>query len=271
MIPTIATITMGGTLPEKIAAARAAGFDGVELFETDLETAALDAAAIRAIFGDGAPRLVNWFPLRDFEGMPDDLRDEALARAGRFLDLATALGAPMVMACSNVHADALPDHEAMVDDLRALGDLAARRGLRVAYEALAWGRHVADYRTAWDLVRQADHPAVGLVLDSFHVCARDLPVDAIRDIPGERIFLVQLSDAPILDLDYMRWSRGHRVLPGDGDFDLQGFMAAVRATGYDGVVSLECFSKTLRNQPAEHVAREGLADLKALWDTAGAG
>ncbi|MEZ5658031.1 MAG: sugar phosphate isomerase/epimerase [Burkholderiaceae bacterium] len=265
MIPSIATTTMGGTLAEKLAAASAAGFEGLELFETETHEGEISAGAIRELMGAHSVRLVDWFPLRDFEGMPDDLRGETLARAASFLDFAAGVGAPMVMMCSNTHADSEGDPARIVKDLRAVGELAAARGLRIAYEALAWGRHVHDYRLAWQLVREADHPAVGLVLDSFHVCARELPFAPIREIPGDRIFLVQLSDAPILDLDYMRWSRGHRLLPGDGDFDMEGFVAAVRATGYDGVVSLECFSKTLREQAPEHVALEGMADLTRLW------
>ena len=75
-------------------------------------------------------------------------------------------------------------------DLHELGERAAKRGLRVGFEALAWGRHINDYRDAWEVVRRADHPAVGLVLDSFHILARktDLerhPLDPARPhLPG---------------------------------------------------------------------------------------
>ncbi|MEZ5652500.1 MAG: sugar phosphate isomerase/epimerase [Burkholderiaceae bacterium] len=265
MIPSISTTTLGGSLDEKLAAASAAGFEGLELFEAETHEGAISAAALRAQVDAHPLRLVDWFPLRDYEGMPDALHREAGERAAAFLDTAVALGAPMIMMCSNTHSDCLDDTARIVSDLRALGEMASARGLRVAYEALSWGRHVHDYRRAWELVREADHPAIGLVLDSFHVCARDLPLEPIRQIPGDRIFLVQLSDAPMLDLDYIRWSRGHRVLPGDGDFDLETFCALTRETGYDGVVSLECFSKTLREQAPEHVAHEGMADLTRLW------
>ena len=88
-------------------------------------------------------------------------------------------------------------------DLRELGERAAKRGMRVGFEALAWGRHINDYRDAWEVVRRADHPAVGLVLDSFHILARRTDLDAIRAIPGDHIFLVQLADAPWLDMDVL--------------------------------------------------------------------
>ena len=117
-------------------------------------------------------------------------------------------------------------------DLRELGERAARRGLRVGFEALAWGRHINDYRDAWEVVRRADHPAVGLVLDSFHILARGTDLRTIRSIPRDRIFLVQLADAPRLDMDYLSWSRHFRNFPGQGDLPLADFMDALRATGY---------------------------------------
>jgi 4-hydroxyphenylpyruvate dioxygenase len=268
MIPTVASVTLGGSLPERLRAAAAAGFAGFELFDSDLEGQSFSPAELRRIIEDAGLALIDLFPLRDFEGLPAEQRPAMLDRASRYLDLAAELGAGMVMACSSVHPDSSPELEGIVDDLRRVGDLAAARGLRLAYEGLAWGRHVHDYRAAWDLVRRADHGSVGLVLDSFHILARGLPVTPIREIPPGRIFLVQVSDAPALDLDYTSWSRGHRTLPGRGGFDLSGFAAALRATGYDDVFSLECFSPALREEVAPSVAREGHAALAALWSGA---
>ncbi len=268
MIPTIATVTLGGSLEDRLRAAAAAGFAGVELFEADLGRPAASAATLRRMAADAGVELVDFFPLRDVEGVPAARRPAVLERAARLLDFAASLGAGMVMACSNVQDDSLAEPERIAADLQAVGELAAARGLRLAYEALSWGRHVRDYGAAWELVRQADHPAVGLVLDSFHVLARRLDLAPIRDIPAGRIFLVQISDAPMLDTDYMDWSRGHRTLPGRGALALDRFARAVRATGYDGVVSLECFSDALRAEPAERVARDGFAALDALWSEA---
>jgi 4-hydroxyphenylpyruvate dioxygenase len=269
MIPAVASVTLGGSLPERLQAAAAGGFRGFELFDSDLEGARWSAAELRRMIADAGLAPVDLFPLRDFEGLPADLRPAMLDRAARCLDFAAGIGAPMVMACSSVHPESSGEAERIAADLHAVGDLAAARGLRLAYEALAWGRHVSDYRVAWDLVGRAGHPAVGLVLDSFHILARRLPVAPIREIPPERIFLVQVSDAPLLDLDCMSWSRGHRTLPGRGGFDLAGFAAALRATSYDDVFSLECFSPALRAEPADRVAQDGFAALEALWSAAG--
>ncbi|MFX8354971.1 TIM barrel protein, partial [Acinetobacter baumannii] len=79
-------------------------------------------------------------------------------------------------------------------------------------EALAWGRHVNDHREAWALVRDVDHPALGLVLDSFHSLARRVPSSSIGDIRADKLFIVQVADAPLLDMEYLGWSRHFRCM-----------------------------------------------------------
>ena len=99
-----------------------------------------------------------------------------------------------------------------------LGERAAKRGLRVGYEALAWGKHIFDHRDAWEIVRRADHPNIGLILDSFHTLSRKIDINSIRSIPiGRKIFIVQLADAPLIDMDLLYWSRHFRNMPGEGD------------------------------------------------------
>ena len=109
------------------------------------------------------------------------------------------------------------------------------------------------------------HPNFGLVLDSFHIFARELPLENIARIPAEQLFLVQVSDALRLDLSYLEWSRNHRTLPGRGVFDLAAFTQQVRNTGYNGVFSLECFSDELKKEAPDDVAKAGFAALAELW------
>jgi 4-hydroxyphenylpyruvate dioxygenase len=103
-------------------------------------------------------------PFRDLEGLPD-LRARAFDRMKRKFEVMDQLGTDLVLLCSNCNPAAMGDRAAMLDDLHELGEMAAAHGKRVGYEALAWGRHVADHRDAWALVRDVDHPAIGLVLD----------------------------------------------------------------------------------------------------------
>ena len=136
----------------------------------------------------------------------------------------------------------------------------------MAYEALAWGRHVNTWQHSWELVRRADHPALGVCLDSFHILARGSDTTAIADIDPGRLFFLQLSDAPTLDLGVLAWSRHHRLYPGQGAFDLVDLVATVLATGYDGPLSLEVFNDVFRQADPQPTAVDAHRSLLALQE-----
>lgn len=260
----IATVSLSGTLPEKLEAIAAAGFDGVEIFENDLLYYAGSPREVRQLCADLGLAITLFQPFRDFEGCRRDRLQRNLDRAERKFDLMQELGTDLVLVCSNVAADSLGDERTLVDDLRLLGEHAGARGLRIGYEALAWGRHVNTWQQVWSLVRQADHPAVGVILDSFHTLSLKGDPRAIADIPGEKIFFVQMADAPILAMDVLEWSRHFRCFPGQGEFDLPGFLAPILRSGYRGPLSLEIFNDGFRAAPPRANAADGLRSLLYL-------
>lgn len=260
----IATVSLSGTLPEKLEAIAAAGFDGVEIFENDLLYYDGSPSEIRKRCADLGLAITLFQPFRDFEGCRRDRLQRNIDRAERKFDLMQELGTDLVLVCSNVAADSLGDDEILTDDLRLLGERAGARGLRIGYEALAWGRHVNTYQQVWNLVRQADHPAVGVILDSFHTLSLKGDPAAIADIPGDKIFFVQMADAPILAMDVLEWSRHFRCFPGQGEFDLAGFLAPILRSGYRGPLSLEIFNDGFRAAPPRQNAADGLRSLLYL-------
>jgi 4-hydroxyphenylpyruvate dioxygenase len=141
-----------------------------------------------------------------------------------------------------------------------------RRGLRVGFEALAWGRHIQDHRQAWDIVREVNHPAVGLVLDSFSSLARKEPIDSLRSIDPAKLFHVQIADAPSLSMDPLSWSRHFRCMPGQGDLPLVEYVTALREIGYRGVLSLEIFNDRFLAGSAADVAVDGMRSLTYLLE-----
>ena len=186
-----------------------------------------------------------------------------LHRARAKFRLMQRLGIDTMLVCSNVATATVDDDEVSASQLRRLGDEAAAHGVRLAYEALAWGRFVDDYRRAWRIVELADHPAVGVCLDSFHILSRGHDPAAIEQIPGEKIFFLQLADAPALTMDVLSWSRHHRLFPGEGAFDLAAFVGHCLEAGYTGPMSLEVFNDTFRQTDvaAHRPAGQAVADL----------
>jgi 4-hydroxyphenylpyruvate dioxygenase len=266
MRTSIATVCLSGGLSEKLAAIAAAGFRGVEIFESDLLSYNGTPADVAREMSDRGLRAITFQPFRDFEGMPEPQRQRTFDRAERKFDLMQELGCDSLLVCSNVSPDSLGGIDRSAADFHELGERAAKRGLRVGFEALAWGRHINDYRDAWEVVRRADHTAIGLVLDSFHTYARKTDLKALQSIPGDRIFLVQLADAPWLEMDVLNWSRHFRCFPGQGDLPLLDFMAAVQATGYSGDLSLEIFNDQFRAGSPRSVAIDGQRSLVYLLD-----
>ncbi|MEV5498875.1 TIM barrel protein [Nonomuraea fuscirosea] len=264
MRKSIATVSVSGTLAEKLEAIAAAGFDGVEIFENDLLACPLPPEEIRARAADLGLGIDLYQPFRDFEGAPAELLAGNLRRAEHKFRLMERLGADLLLLCSNVSPAAVPGDDVAAGHLRLLAERAAEHGVRVAYEALAWGRHVNEYLHAWRLVRLADHPALGVCLDSFHILSRGSDPIGIEAIPGEKIFFLQLADAPRLAMDVLPWSRHYRCFPGQGTFDLAGLLAGVGRAGYAGPLSLEVFNDVFRQASAERTALDGMRSLIAL-------
>ncbi len=272
MRTSIATVCLSGTLTEKLHAAAEAGFDGVELFEPDLVASPTSPEEVVALAARLGLSLDLYQPFRDAEGVVDEEFQRVLRRARAKFRLMQRLGIDTMLVCSNVGTATIDDDAVSAEQLRRLGDEAAAHGVRIAYEALAWGKYVDDYRRAWRIVALADHDAVGVCLDSFHILSRGHDPAAIEDIPGQKIFYLQLADAPALTMDVLSWSRHHRLFPGEGTFDLGGFTGHVLRAGYTGPLSLEVFNDVFRQTDVVRTARQARRSLTWLEDlVAGSG
>ena len=260
----IATVSLSGALPDKLAAIARAGFDGVEIFDNDLIASSLTPEQISARAADLGLAIDLFQPLRDIEAAPPARFADNLRRAEHKFRIMSRLGADLLLVCSSVAPDTLDDDNLAAAQLHALADRAAAHGIRIAYEALAWGRHVHDYLHAWRLVQLADHPNLGTCLDSFHILSRDIDPVGIEAIPGEKIFYLQLADAPRLAMDVLQWSRHYRCFPGQGDFDVAGLTRHVLRAGYTGPLSLEVFNDEFRQGPGTLTAIDAMRSLLTL-------
>ena len=262
----IATVSLSGTLRQKLEAIAAARFDGIELFENDFINFNSSATELRSMAADLGLGIDLYQPFRDFEGMPDDAFRRSLDRAERKFDVMQALGAPLMLVCSNTSPLALADDERAAAQLHELARRAAQRNLRIGYEALAWGRHVKLYSQAWRIVERAAHPHLGLILDSFHTLSLGDDPAGIAALPGDRIFFLQMADAPLMSMDVLQWARHHRCFPGQGQFDLENFFELVLRAGYSGPLSLEIFNDLFRETPNRRTAVDAMRSLLFLED-----
>ncbi|MBQ1157966.1 sugar phosphate isomerase/epimerase and 4-hydroxyphenylpyruvate domain-containing protein [Streptomyces sp. A73] len=269
MRKSIATVSLSGSLSEKLVAVAAAGFDGVEIFENDLLASPLGPVDIRKRAADLGLRIDLYQPFRDFEAVPEDVLENNLRRAEEKFSVMERLGADTMLVCSSVSPDSIDEDELAADQLRLLAQRAEAHGIRLAYEALAWGRHVSTYDHAWRIVELADHPALGTCLDSFHILSRGSDPRGIERIPGEKIFFLQLADAPRMAMDVLQWSRHYRCFPGQGGFDVAGLVHAALRAGYTGPLSLEVFNDVFRQAEASRTAVDAMRSLLTLEESVG--
>ena len=272
----IATVSVGGTLEQKLDAIAAAGFDGVELFDNDLVSSTLAPREVAARCADLGLRIDLFQPIRDVEGTPPERFGAVLHRVRAKFAVMAELGVRDVLVCSNCLPDALPDRDLMAEQLAAVGDLAAEAGIRVGYEALAWGATTSRFQESWDVVQRAGHPQVGVVVDTFHMLSRGDGPQALAGVPGNRIAFLQIADAPRLGMDALSWSRHFRCFPGQGNLPVAPLVAEVLARGYTGPLSLEVFSDVVREADPQQTALDAMRsllfleeELAAVWRPAG--
>lgn len=264
----IATVCLSGTLAEKLDAAAAAGFDGVEVFEPDFVASPHGPREVAKVAADLGLSLDLYQPFRDLDHVDEGRFARNLVRLERKFDVMDELGCEMLLVCSSPLPTAVGDDARLVEQLALAADVAARRGKRIAYEALAWGTHVNTYRHAAKLVAAVGNPILGNCLDSFHVLSRGDDPSGIADLAADSIFFLQLADAPRMSMDILQWSRHHRCLPGQGNFDLRSFIGAVVRSGYAGPWSLEVFSDILRHADTARTARDAHRSLRYLAELA---
>ncbi len=263
------SITLAGALPAKLRAMRDAGFSQVMLKAGDLtgHPGGVDDA-VRAVRQSGL-RVTGFQVLRDFEGLSGHLHDYKVDIAKSMLEMARAVGAPLLLACSSTSTHATQDLDALADDLRKLALLAVPLGIRIAYEGLSWGRTINEFTTAWEVVSRADAPNLGLGIDSFHILAAKTPLAELDALDPEKIFLVQLADFMWHEVrsfeERIATARHFRVFPGEGVHSAQVAELVLRldALGYRGDYSFEVFNDDYQQLPPDTVAQR--ARRSALW------
>ena len=259
-----ATVTLGGTFIEKLHAMQAAGFGALEILSRDLfESLSGAEVAIAAVQKSGL-QIACLQLLRDQEGAPDEQRALKRRIAENVMGQMGLIGARTLIVCSNVDPVSSGDPGRMRDDLYELGELAKGHGVRIAYEALCWGRWVSDYREAWKLIQQVGHDHVGLMLDSAHIGGVGATFEAVEDIDPDKIFLVELNDLPTMRLPAVDISRYYRMMPGEGVLDLPDFIRRLERIGYDGLYSLEAFNDHYRAMPPGQVAEHAFRTMNEL-------
>jgi sugar phosphate isomerase/epimerase len=255
------TIAREATFEERLSSAVAGGFDGISLWGRDYRRArqsGLRDADLRSMLNDSGLGVAEvdlvwrWLPGTAEMHIPQRFDTEEIFsfEENELFAIAEAVEARSVNAV-DIFGGKWP-LSAAAEGFASLCERAAEHGLLVHLEFLPWSR-ICDLDTAWEIAREAGRPNGGLAIDAWHFFGSERNRLTLDTIPGDRIFSVQVSDAPDRSgADPVHASLHDRLLPGVGVLDLASMLQATKRCGAQAPIGIEVFSDSLHAlDPAE--------------------
>jgi sugar phosphate isomerase/epimerase len=249
---------------DRVEAIGRVGFKGMGIWHADLahtlETYSL--ADMKRILDDNGVRYVELEFLTDWfvDGERRQASDEERAR---LLAAAEALNARHIKIGDFVGEKVAMDR--LIDEFAILCRDAADHGTRILFELLP----VSMINTLEDtltMLEGADADNGGLILDTWHVVKIGVPYEEIPKIPRRFLLGVELNDGETVTpegMDFRTQTTEHRKFCGEGDFDLDGFLKAVKQSGYDGPYGIEVLSLANRILPLDEVVKRAYETTRA--------
>ena len=260
--------TMPYPLEEDIRSAARAGFEGVELWVPKVEKYLEEHSPeeLREALGDLKVASLCPYGLGAFSERPEENRD----RIGNAARLAGAIGCPVLLVCPDVPPQGMGEAEAFRragEEARRLGEICEEYGVSVALEPLGMHPFVPGPREALRIVEEARHPAVKLMMDTFHYYKSSVPLEEVEAIPVELLALVHINDCEGRPKEEL--TDGHRLWPGEGVIPLEEMIGAVARKGYRGFLSVEIFREEYWKDDVEGITRRAKESLEALLNRIG--
>jgi sugar phosphate isomerase/epimerase len=252
--PTAAAIPSIHPLPDRAAAAAAAGYRGIGLSHADLmhNVALHGHAGIKTILADHGIVHLELEALMGWHGPPETRRESGIIWRD-MLVAAERIGVRQIKATGDF-TDTATAPEAMAAPFATLARQARDAGTRVALEIVAFS-NVRDVPSALAVLGDSATQGGGLMLDCWHFARNNLPLASLAALDGGMIAGVEVSDmAETVVGSLFEDTVDHRRLCGAGVYDVPAFLAAVAATGYRGPVGAEVLSARLRAAPLDETA-----------------
>ncbi|KAF3160463.1 hypothetical protein TWF788_003146 [Orbilia oligospora] len=261
----IATFCLSGPLVDKLKAIAEAGFRSVDIFEDDLLQYPGRPSEIGTLCKELGLKVSMYQTFRDFEGTAaPEAFEKNMRRLQQKFNFMDQVGAELLLICSSCSPTSIGDRTRIVHDLRLAAEQAKLQNKRIGYEALSWAEHIDTWQKSWEVVQEVNHPNLGLILDTFHIFSSGGDYTGLSSVPGDKIFMVQVADAPVLNISVLDYSRHCRTFPGQGSFPIVPFIRAVAQTGYRGPLSLEILNDDFRAASAKVVAADCMRSMTLM-------
>jgi len=225
------TVGLESPITPRVEAARAAGFTRLSVSPLDVARAAEQGTSAEELgrrIRDAGLEIVldpvaNWYG-----GTPRPESRFARFTAEEALRMAAALDVVSMTVIGQATSDLAV--EQVAGAFGEFCDRAAGLGAHVHLEFMPMSG-IRDLATAWTITQGANRPNGGIVFDTLHFFRGNPDVDVLDQVPGERIFAVQINDARPDVRGSLREDAQNRLLPGDGSFDLPRVIRALDRIG----------------------------------------
>lgn len=256
---------------ERVAAAAAAGWAGIGLRYDDYDAArrqGLSVTDLRSILKRYDQLVPEVEFISGWSSHDAAVRERSHQAEERLYQAADAFGARHVnVGCSEALGGLAPIDE-VAGRFAALCRRAAAHGLLVAIEFMPW-TGIPDVKTAWEIAGRAGEPNGGILLDTWHYFRGNPDEAALRSVPAERIFVIQFNDADAEVVDSLRYDTMHkRRLPGEGTFDLAGFVRLIDELGIQAPICVEVIADDQNALRLEEASRRAYETSRRVLDAA---
>jgi len=258
--------TMKTDLPGDIRAASRAGYDLVEIWAKKME-AFLFKKGIRdlnGVFEKGKikPLAINSVEFITFNSSWEKINTMNLIQ--RYAGIADRLNCPYIVLVPSPRPQGISDKEVYEESVKVLREISNRfkkYKVKFAFEFLGFSWcSVSTVEQDIEIVKAVNRNNIGLVLDTFHFYAGGSTLDAINTMDKDKLYILHINDGE--DLPKQDLQDAHRLYPGEGVIPLKEIISKLREIRYDGPVSIEMFRPEYWAEPAEEVARRGIAAIK---------
>jgi sugar phosphate isomerase/epimerase len=239
---------------DRCAHAARVGFRGIGLWHADaehqLQTTTL--VEMKKIFDDAGLQYLEVEFLADFfaePGTPE--RAESDERRRLLFDIAATFGAHHIKV-GNIPGTPCPLDRLTAEFAALCDDAADNTDARIVYELMPFDVNVHTLAAALTIVKGAARANGGLAIDTWHMSKLGIPPEDMARIPSEYLGWVELSDGRFQNMeDAIDEVVNHRHLPGEGEFDIPGYIGALQTAGYTGPWGVEVLSAALRALPID--------------------
>ena len=250
----------------RVETAAQAGFSGMGFWHADLANIRLryGFAEMKAILeGNGITEvevewLLDWFCTDQRRAVSDQTRE-------LLLEAAEQLGARHIK-IGDLGNDCA-DVGRLTEEFAVLCGQAAQRGTNVLFEMLpAQFSRAPSLDQVLSICRGSGAKNGGMVLDNLHLQRTGTaPADIVRKIGRELPLAVEINDGTLgMPVNLLDSVVNRRLLPGDGEFDIEAFLQALWTQGFDGPIGVEVLNEYIRKWPLQTAASEAFAKTRRV-------